>query len=203
MVIWSQRSATPKISNFQNFTIGHQNNYFTIFLIYKTQRQVKSLKNYQRLCFKNFPQPWKKLVETKVENPVNSRNDTIFQIPNSPSYPSIPMFNLASICSQKPKTLRTSLNWGESGFFHWKIDFLFCLNSFIQNCRLVFDTWNFDVWNYSLMFEIIVLFLKSFLIKIHLQFLQNQSLDLYFLTSICFATSRGTLSFVKLLYIWQ
>ena len=92
---------------------------------------------------------------------------------------------------------------GESGFFHWKIDFLFCLNSFIQNCRLVFGTWNFDVWNYSLMFEIIVLFLKSFRIKIHLQFLQNQSLDLYFLTSICFATSRGTLPFVKLLYIWQ
>ena len=25
------------ILNFQNFTIGHQNDYFTIFLIYKTQ----------------------------------------------------------------------------------------------------------------------------------------------------------------------
>ena len=120
MIIWPQPSATPKISNFQNFTIGHQNNYFTIFLIYKTQRQVKSLKNYQRLCFKNFPQPWKKLVETKVENPVNSRNDTIFQIPNSPSYPSIPMFNLASICSQKPETLRTSLNCGGERFFSLK-----------------------------------------------------------------------------------
>ena len=29
-------------------------------------------------------QPWTKLVETKVENPVNSRNDSIFQIPSSP-----------------------------------------------------------------------------------------------------------------------
>ena len=29
-------------------------------------------------------QPWTKLVETKVENPVNSRNDSIFQIPISP-----------------------------------------------------------------------------------------------------------------------
>ena len=30
------------------------------------------------------PQPWTKLVETKVENPVNERNDPIFHIPNSP-----------------------------------------------------------------------------------------------------------------------
>ena len=29
-------------------------------------------------------QPWTKLVETKVENPVNSRNGPIFQISNSP-----------------------------------------------------------------------------------------------------------------------
>ena len=32
----------------------------------------------------NELQPWTKLVEKKVENPGTSRNDSIFQIPNSP-----------------------------------------------------------------------------------------------------------------------
>ena len=39
-------------------------------------------------------QPWTKLVETKVENPVNSRNDSIFQIPISAAYP--PNINVES-----------------------------------------------------------------------------------------------------------
>ena len=80
-------------------------------------------------------QPWTKLVETKVENPVNSRNDSSFQIPNSPPYPPISMLNLAKFCCQKPKTLPTTLICGGEGFFHWKIDFLFCLNSSVQDCR--------------------------------------------------------------------
>ena len=58
-------------------------------------------------------QPWTKLVETKVENPVNSRNDSSFQIPNS----QISMLNLAKFCFQKPKTLQTTLIWRERGFF--------------------------------------------------------------------------------------
>ena len=62
-------------------------------------------------------QPWTKLVETKVENPVNSRNGSIFQIPNSPPYPSISMLNLAKFCCQKLKTLRTTLIYGERDFF--------------------------------------------------------------------------------------
>ena len=62
-------------------------------------------------------QPWTKLVETKVENPVNSRNDSIFEIPNSPPYPPISMLTLAKFCCQKPKTLPTTLTWGERGFF--------------------------------------------------------------------------------------
>ena len=61
-------------------------------------------------------QPWTKLVETKVENPVNSRNDSIFQIPISPSYPPISILNLAKFCCQKPKTLPTILIWGERDF---------------------------------------------------------------------------------------
>ena len=60
--------------------------------------------------------------------------ESIFQIPNSPPYPPISMLNLAEFCCQKPKTLPTTLIWGERGFFHWKIDFLFCLNSFAQDC---------------------------------------------------------------------
>ena len=61
-------------------------------------------------------QPWTKLVETKVENPVNSRNDSIFQIPNSPPYPPISMLNLAEFCCQKPKNLPTTLIWGRGVF---------------------------------------------------------------------------------------
>ena len=41
--------------------------------------------------FSNKLQPWKTLVETKVENPGNSRNDSIFQIPSSPTYPPPPI----------------------------------------------------------------------------------------------------------------
>ena len=62
-------------------------------------------------------QPWPKLIETKVENPVNSRNDSVFQIPNSLPYPSISILNLAKFCCQKPKTLPKTLILGERGFF--------------------------------------------------------------------------------------
>ena len=40
-------------------------------------------------------QPWSKLVETKFENPVNSRNRFVFQIQNSGAYlPPVSMLNL-------------------------------------------------------------------------------------------------------------
>ena len=81
-------------------------------------------------------QPWTKLFETKVENPVNSRNSSIFQIPDSLPYPSISMLNQAQFCCQKPKTMWTTLIWGEMGF-SLKIDFLFCLNSFVQDCSMI------------------------------------------------------------------
>ena len=85
---------------------------------------AKVIKELLTFCFKNLPQPWTKLLETKVENPVNSRNDSIFQIPNSSPYPPIPMLNLAKFCCQKPKTLPTTLIWGErEGFFSLKSRF--------------------------------------------------------------------------------
>ena len=70
-------------------------------------------------------QPWTKLVEIKVENPVNSINDSIFQIPNSPPYPQVSMLNLAKFCCQKPKALPTTLICGERGFFTEKEIFFF------------------------------------------------------------------------------
>ena len=94
---------------------------------------------------KNSPQPWTKLVETKVENLVNSRNDSSFQIPNSPPYPLISMLNLPKFCCQKPKTLPATLIWGAEGLFHWKIDFLVCLNSFVQDGRSNKKT-DYQIW---------------------------------------------------------
>ena len=64
----------------------------------------------------SFLQSWTKLAETKVENPVNPRNGSIFQIQDSPPYPLISMLNLVKFCCQKPKTLQTTLIWGGGGF---------------------------------------------------------------------------------------
>ena len=61
-----------------------------------------------------FLQTWAKLVETKVENQVNSAKGSIFQI----------FQNFAS-----------NNGLGGEGSFHWNIDFLFCLNSFVQSCK--------------------------------------------------------------------
>ena len=66
-----------------------------------------------------------KLVETKVENAVNSRNNSNFQIPSSPPYPLTSMLNLAEFCFQKSKTLPTSLIFGERGLFTEKQIFYF------------------------------------------------------------------------------
>ena len=47
------------------------------------------------------------------------------------------MLNPAGFCCQKPKTLKTRLIWGRENFCYWKVDFLFGLNSFVQNFRLL------------------------------------------------------------------
>ena len=107
------------------FLFQLENNYLIILLIYKTQPQQKSLKNYQRLCFKHFAQLWTKLVETKVGNQVNSRNASIFQIPNSPPDLFISMLDLVQFCCQNNKALETTLIWGERGFFTEKQIFYF------------------------------------------------------------------------------
>ena len=60
-------------------------------------------------------QSWTKLVETKIENPVNSRNGSVFQIPSSPPYSPISMLNLDKFCCQNPKTVRITLIWRERG----------------------------------------------------------------------------------------
>ena len=95
MIIYPQPPATPEFEYFKISLFGYQSNYFTILLIYKTQPWLKSLKNYfKSLCFKNFSQRWTKVVETKLENLVNSKNDLIFQILNSPPYAAISNLSL-------------------------------------------------------------------------------------------------------------
>ena len=70
-------------------------------------------------------QPWTKVIETKVENPVNLKNDSIFQISNSPSHESISILNLARLFFQMPKTLQTILIWLQRGFFAENYIFFF------------------------------------------------------------------------------
>ena len=87
---------------------------------------LNSWNSYQRLCFKNFPQPWSKLVETKFENLVNSRNDSIFQFANSLPHPPKSMLNLAKFFFWKPKTFQKTFgDFGEEGFFTEKEIFYF------------------------------------------------------------------------------
>ena len=70
--------------------------------------------------YQTFLQPWTKLVEIKVENPVNSRNDSSFPIPNSSPDLPISMLTLGKFCCQKPKKSPTTLISGERGFFTGK-----------------------------------------------------------------------------------
>ena len=75
-------------------------------------------------------------------------NDLIFQIPNFPPYP-LPIYLLTQtkFCSQKSKAYQVLLSkasnfakdidLGGKVFFHGKIDFLFSLNSFVQDSRLL------------------------------------------------------------------
>ena len=45
------------------------------------------------------------------------------------------MLNLVKFCCQKSKTLRATGKRNFEGRGKTKNDFLFCLNSFVQNCR--------------------------------------------------------------------
>ena len=56
-----------------------------------------------------------------------------FQIPNSPPYPQYQCWIWPSFVVKSLKICQQHWFGGE-GFFHWKIDFLFCLNSFVQDC---------------------------------------------------------------------
>ena len=53
-------------------------------------------------------QPWTKIVETKVESLLNSRNESIFQILNYPPDAPVSILNQAKVSSQIPKTLQTT-----------------------------------------------------------------------------------------------
>ena len=108
---------------------------------------------------------WTKLLETKFENVLNSRNCSNFQIAFSLIYGLLSMLYLVKFCWKSPKHSGTSQvllkktqnfvnmsrfldkslklykqHWLERklSFFFWlKIDFLFCLHGFVQDCRLL------------------------------------------------------------------
>ena len=70
---------------------------------------------------------WK---SSKFKKWLNFSNSTVSPLPPPPPYQ----------CRILPKFVVESLNpckqhwFGGGGGFHWKIDFLFCLNSFVQDC---------------------------------------------------------------------
>ena len=108
MVIWSQPSASTKIWDFKNSLLGHYSNYFTILLIYKTQPYPHYLRNFERFCFKNFRQPWTKLVEkssksSKFQKWLNSSNSEFSTL--TPSPPPMSILLLAMFYCARPKTL--------------------------------------------------------------------------------------------------
>ena len=128
-MIISILSKWKSISSAMNWTLGKAESNF----ICKTM--TMSILSFTIL------QPWTKLVETKVESPVNSGNGSFFQILNPPSPDPIPlphmqMLNLTKFCCQKPKNLANNIDLGREGFFCRKVDLLFYLNSFVQNCML-------------------------------------------------------------------
>ena len=83
--------------------------------------------------FSNFLQSSRKLVETNVKVPLNSRNGSLFKKEKNPSYPPISMLNLGKFCCHQPKTSQTTLNWGGEGIFQGN----FFFSSFVQDCRLL------------------------------------------------------------------
>ena len=75
-------------------------------------------------------QSWKRIVEIKVKNTANSRNQLIFQIPNFPTYPIYQCWIWSSFFCQKLQ--RFNKHWGGEDFFHWKPNF----NSVFQDSPL-------------------------------------------------------------------
>ena len=75
---------------------------------------------------------WKSSKFKKWLNFSNSKFPSYHLNPLPPRPPPISTLNHA-------KTLRTTLIWAERGFFSWKIDFLFCLKSFIYDCMLIHE----------------------------------------------------------------
>ena len=115
MVIWPHPSATPKTWEFENFIIwpSRQLLYHPIDVYSIASVHIELLK----FMLWEFPTTLDKLVDTKVENPVNWRNGPIFQIPISPPYLPLSLLNLVKFCCQNPKTLQTTLIWEKGAFW--------------------------------------------------------------------------------------
>ena len=101
-----------------------------MFQKFPTKEPFVEFTGFSNFVSKGFDQS--KLFETKFEKPVNSTNGSLFQIPNFPPYPPISMFILSKFCFLKPKTLQTTLIWGDRGFYTEKEIFYFVTN--LWNC---------------------------------------------------------------------
>ena len=139
------------ITNVYSHTNNNNKNHENIDNIHNDPKSGKILSNYIKHHKMNHPmklqseilrkgfilQSWTKLVRTKFQNPVNSRNGSVFQIPNFSSYPPISMLNLAKFCYQEPKTLRTTLIWVERDFVLLKNRFCILSQQFCSRLQVI------------------------------------------------------------------
>ena len=148
MVILPQPSATPNIWDLKNFTIWASKQLLYHPFDIQNPTIAKFLKELLTCMFWKFPTTLQKSCWDKSWKSSKFMNDLIFQIPNFLFYPlPISMLTLTKFCSQKSKAYQVLLSkaynfvkdidLGGKGFFHGKIDFLFCLNSFVQDSRLL------------------------------------------------------------------
>ena len=82
-------------------------------------------------------QPWTKIVETKVESLLNSRNESIFQFLNYPPWRSYINFKPGQGFLSNAYNFANNIELVGEGFLRLKLNLLFCLNSFVQDCRLL------------------------------------------------------------------
>ena len=71
---------------------------------------------------------WK---SSKFKKWLNYSNSKFFPLLHNVNVESSQVFLL------KAENFANNIDLGGEGFFHWKIGFLFCLNSFVQDCRLL------------------------------------------------------------------
>ena len=113
-----------KIEIFKISLIGHQSNYFAIHLLYETQPYL-SVKTLDKTCWNKSWKSWKLRNWLKFWN---SKFSTLPTYINAES---------GQVLLSKPQKFVNKINLRVEVFFHWKIDFLSCLTSFVEDGRLL------------------------------------------------------------------